>query len=100
VERSAVQRSSRGNVFRQSSTAFVIARPQVVNEEEQLVALDGAAEGSSKMRLRIGVDGNNRIRVIVAPGIGNSILSQGTTLRVAEKHCFVSGHNFSRAVTV
>src|SRR5271156_7243866 len=28
----------------------------------------------------------------------NSILSQGTTLRAAEKLCFVSGHDFSRAV--
>jgi hypothetical protein len=26
------------------------------------------------------------------------ILSQGTTLRVAEKLCFVSGHDFSRAI--
>jgi hypothetical protein len=25
-------------------------------------------------------------------------LSQGTTLRAAEKLCFVSGHDFSRAV--
>jgi hypothetical protein len=28
----------------------------------------------------------------------NSILSFGTTVRTAEKFCFVSGHDFSRAI--
>src|SRR5258708_27444304 len=50
-------------------SSLVETRTQIIDKEEQLVALDGTAEGASELRLGERIDREGRGVVIIRPGV-------------------------------